>query len=100
MPRGRLDNGDINVVSLRIFSDSDIGIACAGIAWLQCDASIGGCLVKELHQETADLRTSVGSLSAVEGAVGRVMRVDMEVYPILRTTTAYSSPSNPLAEWR
>ena len=98
MPGSRLDDRDVDVIGLRVFNDSDIGITRACVAWLQSDASIGGCLVMELDQEPVDPRMSKSTLFAVEGTVGRVVWVDAEVYPGLRAATANRFPSHSAAK--
>ena len=49
----------------------------------------------ELDQKQADLIMSKGTLLAVEEAIGRVVRVDAEVYIGLRAATANRSPPIP-----
>ena len=98
MPGSRFDDRDVDVVGLRVFNDSDIGITRTSVAWLQSDASVGACLVNELDQESAALRMSKRTLFAVEGTVGRVVRVDAKVYPGLRAATADRFPSHSAAK--
>ena len=98
MPGSRLDDRDVDVIGPRVFNNSDIGITRACVAWLRSDASIGGCLVMSLDQEPADLRMSKSTLFAVEGTVGRVVRVEAEVYPGLRAATANRFPSHSAAK--
>ena len=99
MPGSRFDDRDVDVVGLRVLNDSDIGITRTSVAWLQSDASVGGCLVNELDQESAALRMSKRTLFAVEGTVGRVVRVDAKVYPGLRGASKLERMAATYTRW-